>query len=402
MISFTVSLLLFMGLSSAGSVSDELARSVRRVAPSVVQLDVRRAEVATEVEEALAAINRDVRFLQVEMLPGNGSGFVVSPGLVATNHHVVSGALAIRATLAGGRVVDARVVGADPERDVALVELVDAPRLPALSFAGEPALGTLVVSAGHPMGKDLTVSMGLISGLGEYDLGIGNRAYILTDSAILRGASGGPLVDTEGRVVGMNVASFQHRQLGFAIPGALVQQTLQRLREGRSGVKFGVHTTDVIGVDDDALRPGVRVDLVVPDSPAQKAGLQGSDVIIAVDGVRTGTGRHVARVLSSRLAVPVEVTVNREHVDWTIPVTPDVPDEPGSLWGAVPVVERAQGLVVQSAHRGLRYGDVIIEANGAAVGSLLDLQVVSTKVVLLTVLRGEHRMFAVVDGSTAG
>ena len=398
----------WMALSLWGSVawaadaSDQLARSVARAAPAVVRLEVRRVEVAVELEDALRGIGFGPRWLGLQRLPGNGTGFVVhGDGLVVTNHHVVSGALRVTAHLGDGRSLPARVVGLHPELDVALLKVGDLGHLPPLTFSGSDAkLGELVVSAGHPLGEGLTVSLGVVSGYGEYDIGIGSRTYLLTDSAILRGASGGPLLDARGRVLGMNVASFQHRQFGFAIPAEVVAPVAESLKRGPSGVRLGVETSDVIGVDDDPDRPGVLVTAVFPGGPAQQAGIQASDVIIAVNGVRTGTGRHVRRVLSG-VTGPVDITVNREHVDWRLTLTPRVPASPpsGSIWRSVPVADDGGRVVVTSAAPPFRAGDVLVEVQGEPVMSIESLPQGLVGVAVIQFLRGDLRMFTVVGGS---
>jgi S1-C subfamily serine protease len=229
---------------------------------------------------------------------GAGSGFVIAPdGYAVTNSHVVAGASRVRATLTGGRTLGATVVGDDPATDLALVRL-DASGLPfaPLGDSGALRVGQLVIAIGNPLGFESTVSAGVVSALGRSLRGRGGRLIehvIQTDVALNPGNSGGPLVDSRGRVVGVNTAVVAAAQgISFAVPAAtagwVVPQLLARGRvpRGLLGLAGRRRPLDRRLARAHGLTQSTAVEVlsVEPTGPAARAGVRPGDLVVAVEG----------------------------------------------------------------------------------------------------------------------
>jgi len=225
-----------------------------------------------------------------------GTGFILSSdGYVVTNNHVIDGADEVIVKMRDGTEYDAKVVGADPKLDVALLKL-DAKHLKAVKLGDSEKLrvGDWVVAIGNPFGLQQTVTAGIVSAKGRV---IGSGPYddfIQTDAAINPGNSGGPLFNTRGEVVGINTAIFSrsggNNGIGFAIPINLARSVLDELRENGhvTRARLGVHITDVDKETMQALglknRHGALVPQVEAGSAADKAGILAGDVIVSIDG----------------------------------------------------------------------------------------------------------------------
>jgi serine protease DegQ len=226
-----------------------------------------------------------------------GSGVIVSPnGYILTNHHVVEAADQIQVALADGRTLPARVVGADPETDLAVLK-IDANNLPAITFAEADSLkvGDWVLAVGNPFGVGQTVTAGIVSALSRTHLGINTfENFIQTDAAINPGNSGGALVDAAGNLVGVNSAIYSRtggsQGIGFAIPVSIARQVMEQI------VKSGSVTRGWVGIEVQDLTPelaesfnlkkaeGALIAGVLKSGPADVGGIRPGDILLAVNG----------------------------------------------------------------------------------------------------------------------
>jgi serine protease DegQ len=224
-----------------------------------------------------------------------GSGVIVGPeGYILTNHHVVEAADEIELALADGRKAPAKIVGTDPETDLAVLK-VNLANLPAVTF-GNPdklAVGDMVLAIGNPFGVGQTVTMGIVSALGRSHLGISTfENFIQTDAAINPGNSGGALVDASGNLVGINSAIYSRSGgslgIGFAIPADLARQVMEQI------VRTGTVTRGWIGVEVQDINAELAESFRLPNTngtliagvlrggPADRAGIKPGDVLLAV------------------------------------------------------------------------------------------------------------------------
>ena len=242
-----------------------------------------------------------------------GSAFLIDPsGLALTNHHVVRGASEIEARLLDDRRFKARVIGSDPQTDIALIQLEADRPLPHLGFAApdELRVGDWVVAIGNPLGLTSTVTAGIASATGRHDVPLGELVYqdfIQTDASINPGNSGGPLLDVEGRVVGINTAITEEGAgIGFAIPVHMVRELLPQLKAGRVRRSWlGIYVDDVDRRLAAELPPGAGsggalVTEVIANGPAEAARLVSGDVIVELDGERVRDASHLAWLAATR------------------------------------------------------------------------------------------------------
>ncbi len=228
---------------------------------------------------------------------GLGSGVIVSPnGYILTNFHVIDGADDIQVSLNDGKTYKAKVIGSDPESDLAVLQ-IKADKLPAITFGQMDSLrvGDVVLAIGNPFGVGQTVTMGIVSALGRSHLGINTfENFIQTDAAINPGNSGGALVDSEGHLVGINTAIYSRSGgslgIGFAIPVSSVRSIMEQI------IRTGSVTRGWIGVEAQEITPeladsfglpsteGALIAGVVRGSPADAAGIRPGDILLAVNG----------------------------------------------------------------------------------------------------------------------
>ena len=249
----------------------------------------------------------------VSLRRGGGSGVLFAPdGYLLTNSHVVRGARRAEVSLPDGSSYPADVVGEDAATDLAVLH-VDGPRLPAAELGDSSRLrvGQLVVAIGNPLGFSFTVSAGVVSALGRSLRAQDGRlmdAIIQTDVALTPGNSGGPLVDSHGRVVGINTAVIMGAQgIGFAVPvdtarwvlGELMQHG--RVRRGVLGLAAHTRPLDrrIARHHGLAQKTGVEINEVVPGKPAHRAGLEAGDILVSLDGKQVSSVDEVHKLLGA-------------------------------------------------------------------------------------------------------
>lgn len=226
-----------------------------------------------------------------------GSGVIVSPdGYILTNNHVIETADEIEVALADGRTTEAKVVGSDPETDLAIIK-VDLPNLPAITLGRleQAKVGDVVLAIGNPFGVGQTVTMGIISALGRNQLGINTfENFIQTDAAINPGNSGGALTDAHGNLLGINTAIYSRSGgslgIGFAVPVTTVKTVMDSIISTGHVVRgwIGVEPQDItpelaesFGI---AQKSGAIIAGVLRGGPADRAGIRPGDILVAVDG----------------------------------------------------------------------------------------------------------------------
>jgi serine protease Do len=265
----------------------------------------------------------------------SGSGFVISQdGLIVTNNHVVANAQHVSVTLADGSKLDAKVLGADPLTDIALLQVQSDQALPVVEFgsSAELRVGEEVIAMGSPFGLSGTVTSGIVSATsrninaGPFD------DFIQTDAAINRGNSGGPLFNGEGDVVGVNTAIYSSGGgsvgIGFAVPSDLVRDIVADLQDdgeidrGWLGVQIKPlpeEAANVLGLE---VGQGVMIESVVADSPAAAAGLKAGDVVLSFAGAEVDELRDLTRAVAlNNPEAQTKITVLRRGQTLEIDVT---------------------------------------------------------------------------------
>ncbi len=291
------------------------AELVERVTPAVVNLYTSQV-----VQQRVYGFNPWFPYgvPQQRMAESLGSGVLIDgQGHILTNSHVINGATTIRARLADGREFDAQVVGVDPLTDIAVARLepFDGMRWLELADSDEIRVGDWVVAVGNPFGLNSSVTAGTLSARGRRDVPLGGDVryidFLQTDASINPGNSGGPLVDMQGRVVGINTAVNREAQgIGFAIPSNMARDIYgQLVSSGRVDRSWlGVFIETVRGGQDGAEVSGARVSGVVKGGPAQAGGVQPGDIIVRFGDEVIDDSDELAWV-ASRAGVGTEVDV---------------------------------------------------------------------------------------------
>ena len=408
------------GNSQNSSMTYDARRGVLTMAPLLAQVTPAVVSINT-VAEAQTPDMSDERMEMFERFFGQapqsrgpraglGSGVIVnaSEGLVLTNNHVVDGADEIRVTLEDRREFFAEVVGTDEDTDLALLK-IDARNLKALTIAGtdDVMVGDYVIAVGNPFALSSTVTSGIVSALGrETNSRRGNRYedYIQTDAAINPGNSGGALVNSKGELIGINTAiisrSGNSAGIGFAIPTRTIRNVMEQLmeygevRRGRIGVLIGdLNPALRDGLDLPSIK-GALVQSVTDDSPAEKAGLQDGDVIIAFNGEEMDDSADLRNAVGLLLpGTKADVTYLRDSKRRTTRITVEAIEDDTSTSGEtvaddVPSMESFSGATItdipddldlrdgddgvyisdvrhnsRAARSGLRTGDIIRRVN---------------------------------------
>ncbi|KAA3629362.1 MAG: DegQ family serine endoprotease [Proteobacteria bacterium] len=442
----TLSALLVIGPGAAhaalpfavnGEELPSLAPMLEKVTPAVVNIAT-RSRVIVEDNPLL----QDPFFRRFFDLPPNqprerrtrsaGSGVIIDArrGYLLTNHHVIAKAEEIAVTLRDGRAFDAKLVGSDPEADVAVIQ-IEAENLTAVALADSDQLqvGDFVVAIGNPFGLGQTVTSGIVSALGRTGLGIeGYEDFIQTDASINPGNSGGALVNLRGELVGINTAIIGpaggNVGIGFAIPSNMAREITEQLvehgevRRGLLGVGVQDLTPELARAFDIKQHRGAVVANIVEGSAADKAGLKTGDIILTVGGRKVRSASDLRNAVGLvRIGEKLEMGILREgrRMTLTAVIAPPKVDKVegerihprltgatlGSVTGADPegvsILEVVRGSAAQQA--GLRKGDLILSANRRPVSDLDDLRrvVAPDQPLLMNLQRGNSGFFVLLQ-----
>jgi serine protease Do len=381
-----------------------------------------------------------------------GSGVIVNKdGYILTNNHVIDGATQITVDLSDKRHFTAKVVGADPQSDVAVLK-IDATNLPVLTLGNSKGLevGDYVLAIGDPMGIGETVTLGIVSATGRTNVGVegtgGYENFIQTDAAINPGNSGGALINSRGELVGINTAiassSGGNQGIGFAIPIDMARGVMTQL------IEHGKVTRGYLGIGIEQMTPalakqfglanseGTLVTEVTDGSPAAKAGLQRGDVILAINGEAISDySQFRLHIADAAPNSTVHLKIMRNSKVMEVPVTlaqlkddnqvasngDDSKGADGGMTGVqienltpqiaqqLGVSAQTQGVVVSqvspdsaAAEAGLARGDVVVEVNRHAVHNAREFQQAMSQAnggsTLLLVNRGKNVLYMAVEG----
>ncbi len=416
-----------------GQALPSLAPMLKKAMPAVVNISTK-----TKIEVAEHPLMRDPvfrHFFEIPNMPRHretsslGSGVIVDAknGYIITNNHVIDKADQIQVTLNDSRQLSAKLIGADPESDVAVIK-VDPKNLTELPVADSSHLqvGDFVVAIGNPFGLGQTVTSGIVSALGRSGLGIeGYEDFIQTDASINPGNSGGALLNLNGELIGISTAilapSGGNVGIGFAIPSNMATNIKNTLLEHGS-VKRGQ-----LGISIQDLNPelaqafgleqtqGAVIANVQPKSPADKAGLEAGDIVLSINDKHIKSSQEI-RNLIGMLPIGEEVKIEILHRGEAQTVTAEIgtpkivqeegqkihPKLAGMLLGNTSPNDPNEGVRIEKINTGsyafqvgLRPGDIIISVNRQPIASLSDMKRAASggREILLNVQRGDAAFF---------
>ncbi|MBO0858162.1 MAG: DegQ family serine endoprotease [Chloracidobacterium sp.] len=452
------------GGNDTASMTTSFAPIVKNAQPAVVSIASTKVVKVSSGDEGLSPLFDDPMFRQFfgdrgegplnrsgkpreQREQGLGSGVIVSPdGYILTNNHVVDGANQIEVYTSDKRELKARVIGADPKTDIAVIK-VEQKNLPTLAFAdsAKAQVGDIVLAIGNPFGVGQTVTMGIISATGRGNLGIEDyEDFIQTDAAINPGNSGGALINASGQLIGINTAILSraggNQGVGFAVPANLARTVMNQLLKngkvvrGYMGVAIQSITPEIAKAFNLSDAHGALVGEVTPDGPAAKAGLAQGDVITELNGARVDDSRDL-RLKISQIAPGSAINLklirdgNPRDVTITLGELPNekLDADAGKKEGGSPdeldglsvedlnpqtarqleLPTNTSGVVVtgvddgsRADDAGLRNGDVIQQVNRQPVKNVAEferaMKQTSDKSALLLVNRNGHTSFVVI------
>ncbi|KQY84957.1 trypsin-like peptidase domain-containing protein [Brevundimonas sp. Root1423] len=409
-----------------------LAATPAAAQQSPVPFDAQRGvfSFATGLERALPAVVQVTTLGQSEgpssgenepRPVSSGSGAIIDAreGIVVTNNHVVEGGRKFTVDMTDGRIFDATLIGTDKATDLAVLK-IEATGLSQIDVVNSDSLrtGDLAFAVGYPLGLDQTLTMGVISGLGRSGMGDRIEDYIQTDAAVNSGNSGGPLLDSRGRLIGINTSILSgggggNDGIAFAVPSRILMYVVAQLREtgevkrGTTGVILGSLNAERSREFGLGIVRGAVVEDIKPGSSAERGGLRRGDVITRIQNRPVSNAGTVGATVG--MAAPgtqVEVVYLRDGREGRTTITVEAPSDRPVISGADAVIARgaavrlaSDGLQVFSVEGGsaaaaadLQAGDVIRSVDGQAVADLAALAVAmdGSGERTLSVTRGEE------------
>lgn len=312
--------------------TNSYAEAVERAAPAVVNIYTARLITERIQPNAIEELFGDARPRYRQRLEQSlGSGVIVdTEGHVITNHHVIASADLIRALLADGRVADARIVGRDPETDLAILQLdikKDIPTMP-LGHSARVRVGDIVLAIGNPVGLSQTVTQGIVSATGRGQLGVATfENFIQTDAPINVGNSGGALINANGELIGINTAVLAKNLgvegIGFAIPVDLARGVMKEILEKGRVVRgwIGIVPADIDSTEARRFnlpQAGVVVAKLYVASPAAAVGMEPRDIILTVNGTKVASAQDtLTRIANAKPGSRVKITGLRGAEDFS-------------------------------------------------------------------------------------
>jgi Do/DeqQ family serine protease len=369
---------------------------------------------------------------QQRKIQSAGSGVIINAakGIVVTNYHVIEHADEIKVGLHDGRSFKAKLLGSDPEVDIAVLE-IKAEKLTAIPFADSDRIevGDFAIAIGNPFGLTQTVTSGIVSALGRSGLNMESyENFIQTDASINPGNSGGALINLEGKLIGINTAIIApgggNVGIGFAIPSNMAKNSIDQIlqsgevKRGQLGIIIQDITDDLAEAFKLPNTNGVLVSQVQEGSAADKAGVKSGDVILKVDAAAVNSSQQLRnRIGEKRIGDPVSLTLYRDGKTLTLPA------KVGNVVAAKGAIDFSSGMAkqLQGAHlshadgkgvrvdevengssammAGLLRGDIIVSANKQPVTSLRELQEairLDSNRLLLQIYRGNMMFYLVI------
>ena len=332
----------------------------------------------------------------------SGSGAIIDArqGIIVTNNHVVEGGRKFTVDMTDGRIFDAVLIGTDKATDLAVLR-IEATGLSQIEVVNSDSLrtGDLAFAVGYPLGLDQTLTMGVISGLGRSGMGDRIEDYIQTDAAVNSGNSGGPLLDSRGRLIGINTSILSgggggNDGIAFAVPSRILMYVVAQLREigevrrGTTGAIFGslnAERSRDLGL---GIVRGAVIEDVAPGSSAESAGLKRGDIITRIQGRPVSNAGTVAATIGiAERGTRLEVVYLREGREGRTTLTVETPSERMAIAGADVIMARGASMRVApdglqvfaveggspAAAAGLQAGDMISRLDGAGIASLESL-----------------------------
>jgi len=419
------------GLQVLEEIQDAISSLAEQVTPTVVNVSpIRHLGPAVNVPKQRSS-----------KTPGSGSGVIIhEDGFIVTNNHVVANVTEAEIGLSDDTTLIARIIGRDPDTDLALLKVESPRKLPSATFGNSSTVkvGQWVLAVGNPFGLDQTVTLGVVSGVGRENMNLSRyENFIQTDASINPGNSGGPLFNIRGEVIGINTAIINFAQgIGFAIPSNMVDRIIGQLRAGgkvvRGWLGVGIQPLtpelgEKFGVVDGK---GILVNEVFEGDPAEQAGVRSGDIIIKIGKEPVETPNQLSRVVASiGPGEQVTITVIRDNQEKSFPVSLGVKKEQAIVTSLMPSktqvdlgidvapitdnlaeqfkIQEKEGILVTGVARGslaytegLRKGDIISEINRTPVPTIQEFsnamdEVRPGETILLRILRESSPFFVV-------